>query len=429
MKNFFCRGRLSLLLAIAITTTTYSQKKSLKVGDILPASVWMAPMEVVNYPQKTIKLSEDKNKLILLDFWNTWCSACLANFPKMEELQKQFGDKIKILAVSNQDRATLKKFFASKNGQRYKGVLSVTGDKLFHNLFPHTAVPYIIWIKDGKVFNTTDSGQVSEATLLEALKGGESSLQTVIQIDRKRPLMLSDNFELEKLAHLKGYNLFVKGRIRAITYGSGFHRDGQLVYGRQFTNFSLMNIYRGISYELFEKFGDQFTDKRLINLASKPDEIDFDTTKSGDFDKLYSIEYIVPKEQADSLYDKMLRNVNENSDYTANIEKRPTKCLVLKRTSTQDKIATKGGETVDQFFKSPSVLRNATIGHLISGLNATGEITALPVIDETGYRGNIDLQFSNSSDLKTFQRELGQYDLALVEETRTIPMLVVKDKK
>lgn len=175
----------------------------------------------------------------------------------MEELQKQFGDKIKILAVSNQDRATLEKFFASKNGQRYKGVLSVTGDQLFHNLFPHTAVPYIIWIKDGKVFNTTDSGQVSEATLLEALKGGESSLQTVIQIDRKRPLMLSENFELEKLAHLKGYNLFVKGRIRAITYGSGFHRDGQVVYGRQFTNFSLMNIYKGISYELFEKFGDR----------------------------------------------------------------------------------------------------------------------------------------------------------------------------
>ena len=75
------------------------------------------------------------------------------------------------------------------------------------------------------------------------------------------------------------------------------------------------------------------------------------------------------------------------------------------------------------------MLKNATIGHLISGLNATGETTPLPVIDETGYRGNIDLQFSNSSDLKTLQHELGQYDLALVEETRSIPMLVVKDKK
>ncbi len=50
----------------------------------------------------------------------------------MEELQKQFGDKIKILAVSNQDRVTLEKFFATKNGQRYKNVVSVAGDKMFH---------------------------------------------------------------------------------------------------------------------------------------------------------------------------------------------------------------------------------------------------------------------------------------------------------
>jgi hypothetical protein len=41
----------------------------------------------------------------------------------MEELQKQFGDKIKILAVSNQDRLVLEKFFATKNGQRYKNVV------------------------------------------------------------------------------------------------------------------------------------------------------------------------------------------------------------------------------------------------------------------------------------------------------------------
>ena len=74
---------------------------------------------------------------------------------------------------------------------------------------------------------------------------------------------------------------------------------------------------------------------------NKPEEIDFDTTKSGDFDKLYSIEYIVPKEQADSLYDKMLRNVNENSDYTASIEKRQVKCLILKEPLTKIKLPLK----------------------------------------------------------------------------------------
>ena len=120
MKNFFCKGRVSLILAVTVAALAYSQK-TLKIGDAVPNSVWTAPMEVVNHPQKTIKLSEDKDKLILLDFWNTWCSACLTGFPKMEELQKKFSGKIKILAVSNQDRATLEKFFASKTDKGIRG--------------------------------------------------------------------------------------------------------------------------------------------------------------------------------------------------------------------------------------------------------------------------------------------------------------------
>ncbi|WP_139419293.1 TlpA family protein disulfide reductase [Chryseobacterium mulctrae] len=311
MKNIFCRGLLSLVFTLVAANTSFAQNKSLKVGESLPESFWTKPLQVVNHQQKTFSFTADKDKLILLDFWATWCSACLKKFPQMEELKKKFGDKINIIAVTDQDGATIEKFFGSANGQRYKSVLSVVDDKMLNQMFPHTAVPFIVWIKDGKIINTTDGGQVNEQTITEVLKNETSSLQTVIQIDRKRPLMLSDNFELEKLSNILGYNLFAKGRIRAIPFGSGFHRDGEIIYGRQFTNFSLMNIYRGISYELFREFGDKFSDKRLINLLKNPEAIDFNTTTGGNFEKLYSIEYIVPKEEANNLYTRMLRYVNE----------------------------------------------------------------------------------------------------------------------
>ena len=115
MKNIFCRGFLSLAFTLVVAATSFAQTKPLKIGENLPENVWSTPLQLVNHPQKTITLNQDKDKLILLDFWATWCSSCLLNFPKMEELQKQFGDKIKILAVSNQDRLVLEKFFASKN--------------------------------------------------------------------------------------------------------------------------------------------------------------------------------------------------------------------------------------------------------------------------------------------------------------------------
>ena len=90
---------MSFAFTLVVATTSFAQTKSLKIGDSLPESFWTTALKTVNHPQKTIDLSEDKNKLILIDFWTTWCSACLMNLPKIEALQQKFGNKVKILPV------------------------------------------------------------------------------------------------------------------------------------------------------------------------------------------------------------------------------------------------------------------------------------------------------------------------------------------
>jgi thiol-disulfide isomerase/thioredoxin len=429
MKNIFYRRLVSLIFTLILSLSAFSQQKKLKIGDPVPSSVWATPLEVVNHSQKTIDLSSDKNKLILLDFWNTWCSACLKGFPKMEELQKKFGDKIKILAVSNQDRATLKKFFATKNGQRYKGVVSVTGDKLFHGLFPHKGVPYIVWIKDGKLLNTTDGAQVSEKTIKEVLGGEESSLQTVVQIGRERPLMLSEDFDREKGLSMVNYSVFAKGRIRGMGFGSGFHREGKTVYGRQFTNLSLLEIFSTLADEIFQKQKESFSEKRRIIEVKTPLPLDYIKNTEGRVEdhNLYSYEYIVPLSKADSLYPLMLKNLSQFADYSAKIEKRKVKCLVLKRTSAVDKLKTKGSEMIFLFSLSKTDVQNTSVYTLINSLNAVPSVS-LPIIDETGYTGNIDLKMGPISDVGSIRRELSKYDLDLVERERELNMLVIKDK-
>lgn len=73
-------------------------------------------------------------------------------------------------------------------------------------------------------------------------------------------------------------------------------------------------------------------------------------------------------------------------------------------------------------------MQNATLAYMISALNANNNTSSLPIIDETGYKGNVDLHFSNVKDLKTLQKELAQYDLALEQTERLLLMLVIKDK-
>ena len=243
--------------------------------------------------------------------------------------------------------------------------------------------------------------------------------------------MLSNIFDTEKNTALLGYTFISKGRIRAVDYGTWFHRSGGKTYGRQFTNLSLLEIYEALSYEIFRQHGDDFGVKRIINLVKNPEDIEVNTKMEGNESdsRLYTIDYLVPKTESDSLYSRMLRVINENTEFHASIQKKPTQCLVLKRASNKDKIATKGGIFTDAILKNPSILQNASLDFMISPLNANNAITSLPVIDETGYKGKVDLRFSNLKDLKTLQKELSAYDLTLEETERNLLMLVIKDKK
>ncbi|MCH5685214.1 TlpA family protein disulfide reductase [Niabella sp. W65] len=130
----------------------------LAIGDKIPDELWSLPLQVVNHPQgkKTITLSEYKDKLIILDFWNTWCVPCIRNFPKLHALQNEFGDKIKVLAVTQEDSDKITRFFKTGAGKEHTYVNSVINDSLLLKYFPHISVPHIAWINPkGKVLNTT----------------------------------------------------------------------------------------------------------------------------------------------------------------------------------------------------------------------------------------------------------------------------------
>ncbi|SIT97722.1 Thiol-disulfide isomerase or thioredoxin [Epilithonimonas bovis DSM 19482] len=430
MQKKFCRGLLSLALT-GIALLAYAQNP-LKIGDALPKQFWKTPLQMVNTPQKTTTLAADKDKLILLDFWNTWCSACILNFPKMEELQKQFGDKIKILAVSNQDRTTLEKFFASKNGSKYNQVQSVAADKMMHNLFPHLGVPFIIWIKDGKLLSTTDARQVSTETLTAVLAEKPAVLQTVTQMNRDRPLFLSEAFDRQKKLSMLNYSVLIRGRIPDIGGGGTYRKSpGGRTYGRQFTNLPLNDIYYALAYEIFQqKYNDFYSEKRMLLQVSNVADVkpQIDSERKFDDNSLYSYEMAVPYSDADSLYTNMLSGLNSYTNFTATIEKRKIKCLRLVRTASQDRIATKGGSRVSAFYKNPSVLRNAPLQHMINMLNGDNTITDLPVVDETGYTGNVDITMPAVSNLAALRKELSRYGLDLLEGEQLLNMLVVRDR-
>jgi cytochrome c biogenesis protein CcmG/thiol:disulfide interchange protein DsbE len=63
----------------------------------------------------TVALDSLRGRVVLVDFWASWCGPCRESFPWMGELQRRLGDKgLTVLAVNLDKRRDLAEEFLAK---------------------------------------------------------------------------------------------------------------------------------------------------------------------------------------------------------------------------------------------------------------------------------------------------------------------------
>ena len=95
-------------------------------------------------------LSDHEGKVILLNFWATWCGPCVGEMPAFEKLQETYGEDLVLLAVnSGEDEGTVTSFL-EKNG--YTFPVALVPEYAVAMLYPTDGIPYTVIIgTDGKV--------------------------------------------------------------------------------------------------------------------------------------------------------------------------------------------------------------------------------------------------------------------------------------
>jgi thiol-disulfide isomerase/thioredoxin len=89
-------------------------------------------------------ISKFKGKVILIDFWETWCKPCVMNMPTLDMLGKQYKDKLVVIAANTGQTDTDERLKAFKNKTGYEFVWA-WGDQMAYKL-SIASIPFKVYL-------------------------------------------------------------------------------------------------------------------------------------------------------------------------------------------------------------------------------------------------------------------------------------------
>ncbi len=102
---------------------------------------------------RTVKLSDYQGKVLLLDFWATWCAPCKVEIPAFIDLYKTYKSRgFEVVGVVVMEDFAKAKPFVQQNGMNYAVLNGVDRDDIEDAFGPLFALPTSLVIaRDGRI--------------------------------------------------------------------------------------------------------------------------------------------------------------------------------------------------------------------------------------------------------------------------------------
>lgn len=150
-----------------------AQKERLAEGKIAPEFSFPTPDG-----KKMLGPQDFKGKILVLDFWASWCGPCRAEIPHLKEAYKEYSNKgVAFFSVSiDKDNAAWRKAMKEEN-MPWAQVQAPKAGKDVMKQYQFSGIPYILVLdKEGKIVAKNLRGKALTDKLEELLSGKKKSV-------------------------------------------------------------------------------------------------------------------------------------------------------------------------------------------------------------------------------------------------------------
>ena len=410
----------------------------------------------VEYHHNANRVREEISQLykkggLIINFWATWCGACIEEMKSLDSLQKFVGDSIKILSVTYQDDKTVNKFLELNDWAVKSNLYFVLEDTLLKKLFPHNAIPHNIWInKHGVIKAITGKEEVNLSNIQALLSGAGLNVRSKkdnMDFDFRKPMQINDS----SIQYRSIFN----------THLTDVNVNGLIVSQVNYQKPTMQRFF-GFNYNIIQLFWAAYSQQAhpypnfyLIEILTQ-DSIKFyypqqtpglfknskyQSTQEWMEENTYAYELRLSKPVFPDVFFKyVIEDLERNLPVSTRTEKKKRDCIVVK-IDAKNRKSIETAKTREPYINIDNdhlIVENATMDDLLQWIIQTTfnyEIGRKePYINETGINGPINLtiplnaQLEKTKRLEMIESGLGQLGFRFKMKTKRYPVLIIEDQ-
>lgn len=399
--------------------------------------------DVKYYHKKTITNEDLKGKWFMLDFWGEWCVGCIRSFPKINEIQKEYGDHFQtiLIGVPRKDLPNAIEDLYEKHRQKLSLDIPIVFEEVLSRRFHAETFPHQVIVDPTGVVRYITSS-VEKEDIEQILNNKNPTLYTKYNsqettsysgYDTKIPLLLYNNGGEENNYYLR----------TLLTKGSKLIQEGYIYEAPD--KVELLNVPLSMLYKFAftgqTSWGiptDTLYDKFWPNLILKVKDSTLFTPNYNTGDNFFAysatLSHLYLEQFGESYINHpgiLLKELESVFPFYASIEKTEMPCNVLSISEQDLKLLLSKTDSSTFHFKDGQWSGFKTTGmpikHLVSHLVAgSGYNRGIPLIyDGSDQRIDLEIESVYFDDRIAELKKLG---FNFSTELREINTIVIQDR-